>query len=106
MEEHKGWGKILESSYIMKQQNSNQNVKVGKVVVFVKTFDYYHLKFNFGGFLSCPVKLQKNLKLKFKWKFNHGFIRTMSTYKVLLEKLYTILTLLRMDLFVAAHRLG
>ena len=42
---------------IMKKQNSNQNVKVGKMVVFVKTFDYYHLKFNFGGLLSCPVKL-------------------------------------------------
>ena len=25
---------------IMKKQNSNQNVKVGKMVIFVKTFDY------------------------------------------------------------------
>ena len=41
----------------MKKQNSNQNVKVEKMVVFVKTFDYYHHKFNFGNFFSCPVKL-------------------------------------------------
>ena len=44
------------------------------VMVFLKTFDYYHRIFNFGNFFSCPVKLQKNLKLKFRWKFNHGFI--------------------------------
>ena len=32
---------------IMKKQKSNQNVKVGKVVVvFAKTFDHYHQKFN------------------------------------------------------------
>ena len=31
---------------IMKKQNSNQNVKI----------DYYHHKFNFGNFFSCPVK--------------------------------------------------
>ena len=30
---------------IMKKQNSNQNVKVGKMVVFVKAFDHYHHKF-------------------------------------------------------------
>ena len=31
----------------MKKQKSNQNVKVGKVVVvFAKTFDHYHQKFN------------------------------------------------------------
>ena len=30
---------------IMKKQNSNQNVKVEKVVVLVKTFDHYHHKF-------------------------------------------------------------
>ena len=27
---------------IMKKQNSNQNVKVEKMVVFVKDFDHYH----------------------------------------------------------------
>ena len=41
----------------MKKQNSYQNVKVEKMLGFVKTFDYYHYKFNFGNFSSCPVKL-------------------------------------------------
>ena len=31
----------------MKKQNSNQNEKVGKMVVFVKTFHDYHHKFQF-----------------------------------------------------------
>ena len=30
---------------IMKKQNSNQNVKVAKMVLFVKTFHHYHHKF-------------------------------------------------------------
>ena len=30
---------------VMKNQNSTQNVKVEKVVVLVKNFDHYHLKF-------------------------------------------------------------
>ena len=30
---------------IMKKQNSNQNGKVKKIVVLVKTFDHYHHKF-------------------------------------------------------------
>ena len=58
---------------VMKKQNSNQNVKIEKMVVFAKTFDYYHHKFNFGNFFICPVKLQNNLKLKFRSKFNHAF---------------------------------
>ena len=40
----------------MKKQNSNQKVKVEKMMAFVKTFGYYHHKFNFGNFFSCPVK--------------------------------------------------
>ena len=40
-----------------KKKHSNQNVKVEKVMVFVKKFDHYHHKFNFGSFFSCPVKL-------------------------------------------------
>ena len=40
----------------MKKQNSNQNLKIEKIVVFVKTFDDYHHKFNFN-FYGCPVKL-------------------------------------------------
>ena len=46
----------------MKKQNSRQNGEVEKMVVLVKTFDHYYHKFNFGHFLSCPVKLYKNLK--------------------------------------------
>ena len=41
----------------MKKQNSNQNVKIEKMVAFVKTFDYYHHKFDFGNIfqLSCKT---------------------------------------------------
>ena len=42
------------------------------MIAFVKSFDHNHQKFNFGNFFSCPVKLQKNLKLKVRSKFNHG----------------------------------
>ena len=38
----------------MKKQNSNQNVKVGKMVFLVKTFDYYHPKFQLLQ-LSCKI---------------------------------------------------
>ena len=34
----------------MKKQSSNQNVKVEKMMVFVKNLDHYHHKFNFGNF--------------------------------------------------------
>ena len=43
------------------------------MIVFAKTFDHYDHKFNFDNFFSCPVKLKKNLKLKFRSKFNHDF---------------------------------
>ena len=36
------------------KQNSNQNVKVGKMVVLVKAFDHYYHKFQF---CNCPVKM-------------------------------------------------
>ena len=62
---------------IMKKQNNNQHVKVEKMVVFAKTFDYYHHKFSFGNFFSCPVKLWKNLNLKFRSKFNHGYLQSV-----------------------------
>ena len=39
---------------IMKRQNSNQNGKVEKMAVHVKTFDLYHLKFNLFQ-LSCKI---------------------------------------------------
>ena len=41
----------------MKKQNSNQNVKVGKMVVLVKAFDYYHLKFQLLP-LSCKIVME------------------------------------------------
>ena len=31
-----------------KKKNGNQNVKVEKMAVFVKMYDHYHHKFNFG----------------------------------------------------------
>ena len=39
---------------IMKKQNSNQNVKVEKMVVLAKTFDYHHYKFQLFQ-LSCKI---------------------------------------------------
>ena len=39
------------------KQNSNQNVKDEKMVIFIKNLDHHHYKFNFGNFFSCPVKL-------------------------------------------------
>ena len=38
----------------MKKQNSNQNVKVEKMVVLVKTFDHYHHKFQLFQ-QSCKI---------------------------------------------------
>ena len=39
---------------IMKKQNSNENGKVKKMVVLVKTFDHYHHKLQFFQ-LSCEI---------------------------------------------------
>ena len=41
------------------------------------------------NFFNCPVNLQRNLKLIFRLKFNHGFT-SFSYFTVLFEKLYTI----------------
>ena len=80
----------------MKKQNSNQNVNVEKMVVFVKTFGYYYHKFNFGNFFQLSCKPVKELETEI-----------LAIYKVLFEKLYTILTMITMDLFFeAAHGLG
>ena len=73
------------------------------MVVFVKTFDYYHHNFYFANFFSFPIKLLKSLKLKFRPKFNHGFTIIRAIYNVLFE---TLLTLLRMGFFRAAHGLN
>ena len=44
---------MLESQS-WKKQNSNQNVKFGKMVVLVKAFDLYHHKFQLFH-LSCKI---------------------------------------------------
>ena len=61
------------------------------MVAFVKTFDHYHRKFNYGNFFCCPVKLEKNLKLKFRTKFFIMALLIMAIHAVLFKKLYTIL---------------
>ena len=38
----------------MKKQNSNQSVKVEKMVLLVKTFDHYHYEFQLF-WLSCKI---------------------------------------------------
>ena len=52
------WLKYLYSQYAwissMKKQNSNQNGKVEKMVVLVKTFVHYHHKFQ-PFQLSCKI---------------------------------------------------
>ena len=42
---------------IMKIQNRNQNVNVENMVVFVKTFDQYHYKFQLFQ-LSCKIVIE------------------------------------------------
>ena len=69
----------------------NFNVKVEKMVAFVKTFDHYHRKFNYGNLFCCPVKLEKNLKLKFRSKFFIIALLIKTIHTVLFKKLYTIL---------------
>ena len=75
---------------IMKKQNSIQNVRVKKMVVFVKIFDHYHHNFSFGNFFSCPV----NCKGIWNWSLDRNLIMAlliMAIYTVMFEKLYTIL---------------
>ena len=56
----------------MENQNSNKKCKHWKDMVrFVKAFEHYHQKFNFGYFLSSPLK---DLNLKFRPKFVHGYL--------------------------------
>ena len=47
---------------IMKKQNSNQNVKVEKMVVLVKTFDHYHNKFQLFQ-LSCKIAKEFEIEI-------------------------------------------
>ena len=70
---------------IMEKQNSNQNVKIENMVGFFKTFDHYHNKLNFGHFFSFPVSLLEDLNMKFRPKFNHGYLR----FKLCYSKCFT-----------------
>lgn len=63
-------------------------MKGGKIVRFIKTFDRYPHKFNFGHFYSSPVKLIENLDLKFRLKINHGFTNHGCKDCALLKPLY------------------
>ena len=58
---------------IMKKQNSNQNVQVKKMVMFIKTFDHYHHKFSFYNFFSCPV----NCKRIWNWSLARNVIMAL-----------------------------
>ena len=72
----------------MKKQNSNQNVKVEKMVVLVKTFDHYHHKIELFQ-LSC-----KTVKEFWNWNFDQHLIMALlitAICTVLFEKLYTVL---------------
>ena len=74
----------------MKKQNSKQNVMVEKMVVFVKTFDHYHGKFNLVTFSA----VQWNCKIIWNWSLDRNLIMVlliMVIYSGLFGKLYTIL---------------
>ena len=47
----------IQYTYISIIKKKNQNVNVEKMVVFAKTFDYYHHKFNFGALKSPLPKI-------------------------------------------------
>ena len=47
-------GAYIRITFYFKKQNSNQNVKVGKMVVLVKAFDHYLHKFQLFQ-LSCKI---------------------------------------------------
>ena len=40
------------------------------------------------NFFNCPVKLERNLKLKFRWKFNHGFTNDSYLHSAVWKALY------------------
>ena len=74
----------------MKKQNSNHNVKIEKMVVFVKKFDHYYHKFNFGNFFKCPVKVL----IIWNWDLDRNLFMAylfITIFTVLFEKLITIL---------------
>ena len=40
------------------------------------------------NFFNCPIKLERNLKLKFRWKFNHGFTNDSYLHSAVWKALY------------------
>ena len=58
----------------MKKEHSNQNVKVGKMVVFVKSLNHYHDKFQL--FLTVLYNCKGIWNWKFRSKFNHGYLHS------------------------------
>ena len=42
----------------------HENVKVEKMVVFVKTFDHYHRKFNFGNFFQTVKEFATEIQME------------------------------------------
>ena len=64
--------------------------KIEKIVMFVKTCDHYHHKFDFGNFFSCPVICKRI----WNWNFDRNLIMAlviMAVCIVLSEKLHAIL---------------
>ena len=70
---------------ISKKQNRNQSVKVEKMVVLVKTFDYYHHKFEL---FQLPCKVVKKFETEIKSKFNHGFTNHGYLHSTVWKSLY------------------
>ena len=70
---------------IIKKQNRNQNVKVEKMVVLVKTFDHYHHKFEL---FQLPCKVVKEFETEIKSKFNHGFTNHGYLHSAVWKSLY------------------
>ena len=70
---------------IIKKQNRNQNVKVEKMVVLVKTFDHYYHKFEL---FQLPCKVVKEFETEIKSKFNHGFTNHGYLHSAVWKSLY------------------
>ena len=64
----------------MKKQNSNQNVKVQKMAVLVKTFDHCHYKFQLFQ-LSCKI-VKEFETIQFSDKKNPGGKTTNFSFKI------------------------
>ena len=68
-----------------------KNVKGEKIVEYVKNFDHYHHKFNFGQFFCFSVKLKMDLNLKFRSKFNHSFTNHVYVHCAIPKSLYNFM---------------